>query len=122
MIFIYVTFVIFHKIVDTTFIVNSVMSRLFDKNVNDWHNCLSLEISVSGRGGNKLRTYRLFKNSFETEIYCKIALSFSHRSAFAKFKCGVAPLRIETGRFENLRIEERICCLCSDLIEDETHF
>jgi hypothetical protein len=54
---------------------------------------------------------KLFKNSFETEIYCKIALPFSHRSAFAKFRCGVAPLRIETGRFENLRIEERICTL-----------
>jgi hypothetical protein len=73
------------------------------------------------RGGNKLRTYRLFKNSFETEIYCKIALPFSHRSAFAKFRCGVVPLRIETGRFENLRIEERICCFCSDFIEDEAH-
>ena len=36
---------------------------LFEKHVNDWHNCLSLERSVSGRGGNKLRTYRLFKNS-----------------------------------------------------------
>jgi hypothetical protein len=60
------------------------MSRLFDKHVNDWHNCLSLERSVSGRGENKLRTYRLFKNSFETEIYCKIALPFSYRSAFAK--------------------------------------
>ena len=70
--------------VDTTFIVNSVMSRLFDKHANDWHNCLSLERSVSGRGENKLRTYRLFKNSFETEIYCKIALPFSYRSAFAK--------------------------------------
>jgi hypothetical protein len=45
--------------VDTTFIVNSVMLRLFDKHINDWHNCLSLERSVSGRGGNKLRTYRL---------------------------------------------------------------
>jgi hypothetical protein len=41
--------------------------------------------------------------------------------AFAKFRCGVAPLRIETGWFENLRIEERICCFCSDFIEDETH-
>ena len=41
----------------TTFIVNSVMSRLFDTHVNDWHNCLSLERSVSGRGGNKPRTY-----------------------------------------------------------------
>ena len=38
--------------VDTTFIVNSVMSKLFDKHINDWHNCLSLERSISGRGGN----------------------------------------------------------------------
>jgi hypothetical protein len=28
---------------------------------------------------------------------------------------------IETGLFGNLRIEERICCFCSDFIEDETH-
>ena len=41
--------------------------------------------------------------------------------AFAKFRCEVASLRIETGWFENLRIEERICCFCSDFIEDETH-
>ena len=58
---------------------------------------------------------------FKIEIYCKIALPFSHRSAFAKFRSGVASLRIETGRFENLRIEERICCFCSDFIEDEAH-
>jgi hypothetical protein len=48
-------------------------------------------------------------------------LPFSHRSTFAIFRCGVAPLIIETGRFENLRIEERICCFWSDFIEDETH-
>ena len=48
-------------------------------------------------------------------------MPFSHRSAFAIFRCGVAPLIIETGRFENLRIEERICCFWSDFIEDETH-
>ena len=42
-------------------------------------------------------TYNLFKNSFETETYCKISMPFSQRSSFAKFRCGVAPLRIETG-------------------------
>ena len=30
----------------------------------------------------------------------------SHRSAFAKFRSGVAPLRIETGRYERLRVNE----------------
>jgi hypothetical protein len=30
-------------------------------------------------------------------------------------------LDLPFGRLENLRIEERICCFCSDFIEDETH-
>ena len=47
-------------------------------------------------------------------------LPLKHRSAFAKFRCGVAPIRIETGPYEGLSIEERICPFCSD-IEDEKH-
>ncbi len=50
--------------VDTTLIVISVLSRLFDKLVNDLHYCLILERSVSGRGGNKHRAYTFFKNRF----------------------------------------------------------
>ena len=70
------------------------------KNVTDWYNCLSFEGFVSGRGGNKLRTYYLFNNRFETKKYCKIALTFSYKkSAFAKFKCEIAPLRIRSGSF-----------------------
>jgi hypothetical protein len=33
----------------------------------------------------------------------------------------VAPIRLETGRYENIKFEER-CFNCSNLIEDETHF
>ena len=47
-------------------------------------------------------------------------LPLKHRSSFAMFRCGVAPIRIETGRYEGLSIEERICPFCSD-IEDENH-
>ena len=45
------------------------------------------------------------------------------RSLFAQFRLGVLPLRIETGRFQNLPCEQRICQLC-DLhkVEDEFHF
>jgi hypothetical protein len=32
----------------------------------------------------------------------------------------VAPIRLETGRYENIRLEERCCLNCSNLIEDET--
>ena len=44
-----------------------------------------------------------------------------HRSAFAKFRCGVAPLKIETGRYTNLHLEERVCFNCHTEIEDEMH-
>ena len=41
---------------------------------------------------------------------------------YSKFRCGVAPLRLETGRYENLQIDERLCLFCSDQsIENETH-
>ena len=42
-------------------------------------------------------------------------------NAFVKIRCGVAPIRLETGRFENIKLEERCCFNCSNLIEDETH-
>ena len=51
--------------------------------------------------------------------YCKIPLPFTHRSAFAKFRCGVFPLRSKTGRYENLRLNAGMCSVCS--VEDEAH-
>ena len=60
-----------------------------------WLQSLNSDRGVSGKGGNKLRKHCLFKTQFETEHYCKIIMSGPHRSAFAKFRLGVAPLRIE---------------------------
>ena len=37
----------------------------------------------------------------------KSVLSRNNRSAIVKFRCGVAPLRIETGRFESLPVDQR---------------
>ena len=41
--------------------------------------------------------------------------------AYAKFRCGVAPLRIETGRYERLQLYERCCFHCANKIESENH-
>jgi hypothetical protein len=38
-----------------------------------------------------------------------------YRSAYAKFRAGVAPLRIETGRYERFEVNERLCFNCSKL-------
>ena len=64
-------------------------------------------------------TYKLFKEVFETEMYLSKNIPSRYRSAFAKFRCGVAPLRIETGRYENKNVNERVCFICHDQIENE---
>ena len=38
-----------------------------------------------------------------------------------KFRCGVAPLRLETGRYEGLPADERKCPFCWVHVEDEKH-
>jgi hypothetical protein len=63
----------------------------------------------------------LFKDVFETEMYLSKNIPSRYRSAFAKFRCGVAFLRIEAGRYENKNVNERVCFICHDQIEDEKH-
>jgi hypothetical protein len=59
------------------------------------------------------------KKLYAVEHYCKINLPLLHRSAFSKFRCGVAPIRLETGRCENLSEIKRLCELCDNCIESE---
>ena len=40
----------------------------------------------------------------------------------ARLMSGTNNLRIETGRYNGRKIEERICKLCNEGIEDEHHF
>ena len=41
----------------------------------------------------------------------------------AQFRCGVLPLRVETGRFVGEKVEDRICRFCDfNTVEDEKHF
>ena len=71
----------------------------------------------------KLRTYKLFKESFQTEVYVQINMPKSTRSFIAQLRSGVLPLSIETGRFLNLKVEERLCRFCeNNAVEDELHF
>lgn len=71
----------------------------------------------------KLRTYNLFKHSFKTEEYVTLNLKRNERSIMAQFRCGVLPLRVETGRFIGEPVQNRLCQMCNlGLIEDEKHF
>ncbi len=89
-----------------------------------WHEKLQrLQIhqAIRGSGQNKLRTYRQFKFSPQAEEYQKIVIPKIYRSAMAKIRTGVAPIRMETGCYERpvLTAEQRICHFCA-LNEPET--
>ena len=71
----------------------------------------------------KLRTYVKFKDEYKLENYLSINLSRQERSHLAQFRCGVLPLRIETGRFVGQTVSERVCQMCSTgAVESEIHF
>jgi hypothetical protein len=71
----------------------------------------------------KLLSYVQFKKSYETELFVKLNLERNQRSMLAQLRCGTLPLHIETGRFSNKKVEDRICTICnSGDIESEYHF
>ena len=70
----------------------------------------------------KLCTYVTFKYTFGPEPYVYSYMSRSERSLLAQLRIGVLPLKIETGRYNNVKVEDRICELCDLDIEDEKHF
>ncbi len=57
----------------------------------------------------KLRTYVKFKENICTEDYVKHSTSRRKRSLMPQFRIGILPLHIETGRFRDKRIIERVC-------------
>ena len=72
---------------------------------------------------SKLQTYKQFKSDFVTENYLLSNLSKTEKSHLAQFRCGILSLRVETGRYVILSVNERICNLCNlNETEDEIHF
>ena len=75
--------------------------------------------------GNKLRTYRLYKDNLATESYVKNVYSRQERRILSNFRCGSLPLAIETGRYTvpKTPLHDRICQFCTaNVLEDEMHF
>jgi hypothetical protein len=106
--------------------INIVSERVWNLNYDKyykWKTDLQRETARREEGGNKLRTYRTFKDSPFTETYVNELLPPRHRRAMAQFRTGVAPIRVETGRYDRgrLPVEQRVCFHCSQSVEDEIH-
>ena len=73
----------------------------------------------------KLRTYITISDFSVRKSYVTKLLSFIQRKYLAKFRLGILPIRIETGRYERPKLiaAERTCQICNlNTVEDETHF
>ena len=69
----------------------------------------------------KMRTYKLFKCTFDMEDYL-MNLPSKHRKALARFRISAHKLAIERGRYTRTPLENRTCAHCPDKVEDEIHF
>ncbi len=58
-----------------------------------WYQKVNSVTGANGTGRNKLRTYKNFKRELSVEHYVKAPLSKGERSAMAKFRMGVAPIK-----------------------------
>ena len=96
-------------------ILRFVEESLKSKQIDRWEHDIQSQ--------SKLRFYRIFKNVFEVEKYVSINLTISQRSILSQLRYGILPLKVETGRYFNMPVEDRICQFCETKeVETETHF
>jgi len=95
--------------------IATLQEKLFEMDKNEW--------AQEKDSKPKLRTYRMFKDTYATEKYVLQCIPKHERSLMAQLRCGVLPLEIETGRYKRLDVDERKCKICnSGQVEDESHF
>ena len=95
-----------------------------DQFIQIWHASLECEQSLTGQGGNKLRSYRLFKKDFVLEPYLLNITSTALQVSMTRLRVGCHSLEIERGRHHkphSLPVSRRLCSKCKS-VEDEIHF
>ena len=99
---------------------NTVKSRAIEDYRINWSK--RLEKSKNENTG-KLRTYATFKTHFCFEPYLTIIKDPYIKSLVTKFRISAHKLEIETGRYTNVAVENRICKCCAlQHVENEQHF
>ena len=104
--------------------INKAKRSLRVLDTQKWHSALMRD-GTHDTNGNKLRTYRLYKNDFRTEYYVNLNMSRDQRRILSKFRACNLPLAIETGRYTRPKtpVNDRLCKFCNcNAVEDETHF
>ena len=104
--------------------LKAAREKMTQLDILNWEKALANN-GTDANNGNKLRTYRTYKNKLNTEHYIKLNMRQDHRRILARFRSCNLPLAIETGRFFKPKtpLNQRLCRFCkTSVIEDETHF
>ena len=75
---------------------------------------------------SKMKILNLLKNTPGKEIYLTHVTNSKHRIAMTKLRLSGHRLEVETGRYSNTDVEDRLCSYCQftgqTVVEDEVHF
>ncbi|XP_060583529.1 uncharacterized protein LOC132739756 [Ruditapes philippinarum] len=92
-----------------------VKNRILDIYKQEWYSNI--------RNSSRLSSYSIYKRSLETEDYLNKVNINKFRISLTKFRLSSHNLAIETGRYENVARENRLCTNCNlNVIENEFHF
>jgi hypothetical protein len=105
-------------------VTNIIKRNMSEDFIKQWKSELFNDIGSAN--GNKLRSYRLYKNTFKVEEYLLRVSHKPYRSTLAKLRLSAHKLQIEIGRYlKNDKVEpqNRLCKYCDlNCCEDEMHF
>ncbi len=76
---------------------------------------LSNDQGISGKGGNKLRTYKIMKKYFRMEPYLECQLPRIFVKSISAFRLSTHTLENENGRYHKpppTPVSERVCQQC----------
>lgn len=86
--------------------------------MNQYDNCLINQM----KSYPKLRTYSILFNGNKLQPYLQEDIPNNLSNYISSLRLGSHKLFIETGRHSKIKADQRICKLCNEGIEDETHF
>ena len=106
--------------------MKTVSEKLIHLDNTEWYRELFND-RRNGQNGNKLRTYRLYKQDVKSAPYVlqNTGISRFKRRTMALFRSGSLPLACETGRYSRppVPVDDRLCVYCnSGRVENEKHF
>ena len=102
--------------------IRKAVLKMQDRFVTQWKIRLFNDQRRNKSEGNKLRTFRKFKNIFKFEPYINLISNTIDRANFCKFRISAHKLNIELGRHSGMALDRRLCNKCNrQEIEDELH-